>query len=87
MPKTFETIDQTGSAGGMLITSAQGAITNVRFGLVEILEDATTLTVWTNPTYKGAALTSRTWKRGDRVGGLTTAVTVSAGAVLAHNRV
>jgi hypothetical protein len=87
MPKTFETIDQTGSAGGMLITSAQGAITNVRFGLVEILEDATTLTVWTNRKYKGAALTSRTWKRGDRVGGLTTAVTVSAGAVLAHNRV
>jgi hypothetical protein len=78
----MNTADRTGSEGGRLITSATGAVTDVQFGILEVLEDGTIFSVLNNAFYgKGDSLTSRVWKRGDRIAGLTSAVTVSAGAV------
>lgn len=81
----MNSVDRTGSEGGRLITSATGAVTGVQFSILEVLEDDTTFSVLTNGFYPsgagvGETLISRTWKRGDRIGGLTTAVTVTAGA-------
>jgi hypothetical protein len=79
----MNTSDKNGRAGGSYLTSAQGAQTGKKFFLIEVLEDGTEFSVLTNGVMDGADLTSRTWKRGDRIWGLTTAITVSAGEVLA----
>jgi hypothetical protein len=75
----MNTLDRNGSAGGTLISSTTGALVGVAFSCVEILEDGTTFSVWTNKRYNGNPLTGRTWKRGDRIWGLTTALTCTAG--------
>lgn len=87
---TPRTRDINGSAGGMLLDSSSGAITGKIFTCVEVLEDDTVFSVLTNAAYSGTghvALTSRTWKRGDRIWGVTSALTITSGVVMAHNRV
>lgn len=88
----MNTIDKTGSNGGRMITSATGAVTGVKFSIVEICEDSTTCTTWENDLYPsgagvGEALSSLTFNKGERIGGLTTAITVSAGRVQGINQV
>jgi hypothetical protein len=87
-------IDRNGANGGRLITPATGAVTGLDCSHVTVLEDGTTFSVLTNLLYPsgsagagvGDALTSRTWKRGDVIRGVTTAITLTAGACDALTR-
>ena len=80
------TIDRNGSNGGRFITSATGAVTGIRASIVEVCEDGTTFSVFTNSLYPsgagiGEAITSLTFAKGERIGGTTKEITVSAGRV------
>jgi hypothetical protein len=78
---------RNGDDGGLFATSAQGAITG-NFACIEIMEDSTTFTVFTNAGYtRGKDPTTITFNRGDRIWGTTTAFTVSAGLVHAIDRI
>jgi len=81
------TVDRNGANGAKLLTSAEGAQTGLEVIMVEVLEDGTTFSTFTNSQMTGRAVTARTWKRGDRIPGFTTAITVSAGEVMAYNQV
>jgi hypothetical protein len=82
----MNTVDKNGSNGGRFIIPATGAVTGFKASIVEIREDGTTFSVFTNSLYPAGAgagedITTLTFAKGERIGGLTTAITVSAGRV------
>jgi len=76
-----------GADGGLFATSAEGAITGT-FACIEVMEDGTTFSSFTNARYtRGKLPTAITFARGDRIWGTTTAFTVSAGQVHAIDQI
>lgn len=73
---------QAFGASGFVYTDDTNPVTG-EFTVIDILED-TVFSAITAPNASGTALTSRSWKRGDKIYTKVTAYTLTSGEVAAY---